>query len=155
MVAFFLCCVRENKSNKAFFMSRRVVELVEDTRTPLEVAIFHLKRGDTFEQIKTMMQSQYKITHYDFVCDIVENKDFQTILAKMQQNRRFEMIEYAERCLHGKVKDNDLEASAFVLERVGSKEWKSQGKTELNLVSKEFSLKFSDDEKKYIQDHLK
>jgi len=119
------------------------------------VAIFHLKRGDTFEQIKTMMQSQYKITHYDFVNDIVENKDFQTILAKMQQNRRFEMLEYAERCLHQKVKNNDLEASAFVLERVGGKEWKSQGKNEINLVSKEFSLKFSDDEKKYIKDNFK
>jgi hypothetical protein len=136
-------------------MSGRVIELVEDTRTPLEVAIFYLKRGDTFEQIKTMMQSQYKITHYDFVCDIVENKDFQAILSKMQQNRRFEMIEYAERCLHQKVKNNDLEASAFVLERVGGKEWKSQGKTELNLVSKEFSFKFSEDEKEHIRNSLK
>jgi len=136
-------------------MSRRVVELVEDNRSPLEVAIFHLKRGDSFEQIKSLMQSQYKITHYDFVNDIVENTDFQTILSKMQQNRRFEMIEYAERCLHEKTKKGDIEASAFVLERVGGKEWKAQGRNEINLVSKEFSLKFSDDEKKYIKDNFK
>jgi hypothetical protein len=130
-------------------MTRRVVELVEDTRTPLEVAIFHLKRGDDFEQIKSLMQSQYKISHYDFVCDIVENEDFQKILAKMQQNRRFEMIEYAERCLCQKTKVGDLEASAFVLERVGGDEWKSKGKEQIDLGK--FSFVFTEEEKKQIR----
>lgn len=128
---------------------RQNIQLVEDTRTPLEVAIFHLKRGDDFEQIKSLMQSQYKISHYDFVLDIVENEEFKTVLAKMQQNRRFEMLEYAERCLYQKTKNGDIEASAFVLERVGGDEWKSKGKEQVELGK--FNFVFTEEEKKQIR----